>query len=139
MVMFMTGGSDVYFTDMRTRSKGSLLSKMERLVRNAGIDRIDMDKKFVAIKIHFGEPGNLSFIRPNYVRTLADIIREKGGIPFLTDCSTLYVGRRKDSIEHLGSAYENGFNPFVTGCHVIIGDGLKGDDDTDVPINAVCL
>jgi len=139
----MAGASDVYFTDMSTRSKarseGSLLSKLDTLVRAAGIEKIDMNKKFVAVKIHFGEPGNLSYLRANYAKVIVDIIKEKGGIPFLTDCSTLYVGRRKDAVEHIGTAYENGFSPFSTGCHVIIGDGLKGDDDVDVVINAPCL
>ena len=139
----MAGASDVYFSDMstrsRTRSEGSLLSKLEKLVRTAGIEKIDMKKKFVAVKIHFGEPGNLSYLRANYAKVIIDIIKEKGGIPFLTDCSTLYVGRRKDAVEHIDAAYENGYNPFATGCHVIIGDGLKGDDDIDVQINAPCL
>ena len=135
----MTDGSDVYFTDMRACSNGSLLDKLKRLVYAAGIDRIDMKKKFVAVKIHFGEPGNTSYLRPNYAKVIVDIIRKKGGIPFLTDCNTLYVGRRKDAIEHLDVAYENGFNPFATGCHVIIGDGLKGDDDIDIPMDGICL
>jgi len=132
-------GSDVYFTDMRTKSNASLTDKMKRLAYAAGIDGIDMKKKFVAVKMHFGEPGNMSYLRPNYAKAIVDIIRKKGGIPFLTDCSTLYVGRRKDAVEHMDAAYENGFNPFATGCHVIIGDGLKGDDDVDVPIDGVCL
>ncbi|MCL2143122.1 MAG: DUF362 domain-containing protein [Methanomassiliicoccaceae archaeon] len=135
----MADASDVYFSDMRTGSRGSLLAKLERLVRAAGIDKIDMKKKFVAVKIHFGEPGNLSYLRANYAKVIADIIKEKGGIPFLTDCSTLYVGRRKDAVEHIEAAYENGFSPFATGCHVIIGDGLKGDDDVDVPVDGVLL
>jgi len=131
--------SDVFFSDMRTRSNGSLLSKLRRLVVAAGIEKIDMNKKFVAVKIHFGEPGNMSYLRANYAKVIADIIKERGGIPFLTDCSTLYVGRRKNAVEHLDAAYENGFSPFSTGCHVIIGDGLKGDDDVDVPVDGVCL
>ena len=135
----MTGGSDVYFSDMRIRSNGSLLDKLRRLVTAAGIDRIDMKKKFVAVKIHFGEPGNMSYLRANYAKVIVDIVKEKGGIPFLTDCSTLYVGRRKSAVEHLETAYEKGFSPFATGCHVIIGDGLKGDDDADVCIDGVCL
>ncbi|NCC49561.1 MAG: DUF362 domain-containing protein, partial [Clostridia bacterium] len=46
----------------------------------------------------------------------------------------LYTGRRKNAPEHLESAYENGFSPFSTGCHVIIGDGVKGTDDMEVPV-----
>ena len=87
-----------------------------------------------AIKIHFGEPGNLSFLRPNYAKAVADVVKELGGRPFLTDCNTLYVGRRKDALEHLSTAYENGFNLLSTGCHIIIGDGLKGTDDVCVPV-----
>ena len=54
---------------------------------------------------------------------------------FLTDCNTLYVGRRKNALDHLDAAYENGYNPFTTGCHVLIADGLKGTDEALVPID----
>ena len=100
----------------------------------AGIGNIDFNKKFAAIKIHFGEPGNVSYLRPNYAKAVADVVKELGGMPFLTDCNTLYVGRRKHALEHITSAYENGFSPFSTGCHVIIADGLKGTDEAYVPV-----
>ena len=99
------------------------------------MDQINFDKKFTAIKLHFGEPGNLAFLRPNYARTVVDLVRQLGGRPFLTDCNTLYVGRRKDALEHLESAYQNGFNPYNVGCHLIIGDGLKGTDDVEIPVD----
>lgn len=62
------------------------------------------------------------------------MVKELGGVPFLTDCNTLYPGRRKNALEHIESAYENGFSPFSTGCQVIIGDGLRGNDDVEVPV-----
>ncbi len=65
----------------------------------------------MAIKLHFGEPGNLSYLRPNYAKAVADVVKELGGMPFLTDCNTLYPGRRKNALEHIESAYENGFSP----------------------------
>ena len=49
---------------------------------------IDMDNKFVAIKIHFGELGNVAYLRPNYAKAVADLVKEIGGKPFLTDCNT---------------------------------------------------
>ena len=55
--------SKVYFTNLRTTPSSNLLDKMERLVKRAGIANIDFQNQFVAIKIHFGEPGNLAFIR----------------------------------------------------------------------------
>ena len=124
----------VYFTDLRAKSGDNLLQKLERLIRTAGIDTIDFEKKMVAIKLHFGEPGNLSFLRPNYAKVVADVVKSLGGLPFLTDCNTLYVGRRKNALEHMDAAYENGFSPFSTGCQIIIGDGLKGTDDVEVPV-----
>lgn len=127
--------SKVYFTDLRARNGESLLSKLNRLLRKAGLERLDMDGKYAAIKIHFGELGNLSFLRPNYAKVVADFVKAQGGKPFLTDCNTLYVGSRKNALDHLDTAYENGFSPFSTGCHVLIGDGLKGTDEVLVPVD----
>lgn len=126
--------SKVYFTDLRAKPGTNLLQKLEKLIRTAGIGEIDFERKMTAIKLHFGEPGNLSFLRPNYAKVVADVVKSLGGVPFLTDCNTLYVGRRKNALEHLESAYENGFSPFSTGCQIIIGDGLKGTDDVEVPV-----
>lgn len=124
----------VFYTDMRALPGTSLPDKLKKLIKKAGIGDIDFEKKMTAIKIHFGEPGNLSFLRPNYAKAVADVVKDLGGRPFLTDCNTLYVGRRKDALEHLSAAYENGFNILSTGCHIIIGDGLKGTDDVAVPV-----
>ncbi len=119
---------------MHTTSRENLQKKLSRLIKTAGIGQIDFDKKYAAIKIHFGEPGNLAYLRPNYAKTVADIVKELGGKPVLTDCNTLYVGGRKNALDHLESAYLNGFSPFSTGCHILIGDGLKGTDETLVPV-----
>jgi len=126
--------SNVYFTNMRAKSGMNLLQKLDKLIKKAGIEQIDFKQKFTAIKIHFGEPGNLSYLRPNYAKVVVDAVKELGGKVFLTDCNTLYVGRRKDALEHMDAAYENGFNPFATGCQIIIADGLKGTDETYVPV-----
>lgn len=125
----------VYFTDFHTVAFGdSLPTKLKKLLKSAGIQGIEMDGKFVAIKLHFGELGNLSYLRPNYAKAVADLVKELGGKPFLTDCNTMYPGSRKNAIEHLECAWENGFSPLSAGCPVIIGDGLKGTDDISVPV-----
>ena len=126
--------SKVYYTDFRCPVGTSLLDKLRRVCIAAGIKDIDMDGKFVAIKMHFGELGNLAFLRPNYAKVVADLCKEQGGLPFLTDCNTLYIGSRKNALEHMDAAYLNGFSPFSTGCHVIIADGLRGGDDVEVPV-----
>ena len=124
----------VYFSDFRTRLGVSQGAKLQRLIKKAGIGDIDFDGKFVAIKMHFGELGNFAFLRPNYVKAVADVIKELGGKPFLTDCNTLYPGSRKNAVDHLLNAEINGFNSVTTGCHIIIADGLRGTDDIEVPV-----
>ena len=128
--------SKVYFCDFRTKAFGDgLPTKLQKLIKKAGIGDIDMDGKFVAIKMHFGEAGNISFLRPNYARAVVDVIKSLGGKPYLTDCNTMYPGSRKNGIEHLYCAWENGFTPITVNCPVIIGDGVKGTDDIAVPVN----
>ena len=124
----------VYFTDFRTKLDVSLGVKLQKLCRRAGMGDINFEGKFVAIKMHFGELGNYSYLRPNYVRAVADLVKEFGGRPFLTDCNTLYPGSRKNAVDHLYNAEVNGFNSVTTGCYNIIADGLKGTDDITVPV-----
>ena len=76
--------SKVYMTDLRCRPGVSLLNKLEKLMRTAGIGEINFERKLVAIKMHFGEPGNLAFLRPNYAKVVADVVKSLGGVPFLT-------------------------------------------------------
>ena len=128
--------SKVYFSNFRTEAFGdSLPVKLKKMIKKAGIGMIKMEGKMVAIKMHFGEMGNISYLRPNYAKAVADVVKEYGGKPFLTDCNTMYPGSRKNALEHLECAWENGFSPLSAGCPVIIGDGLKGTDDIEIPIN----
>ncbi len=126
--------SKVYFTDMHVHGDDSLLEKFRRLIEKAGIANIDLKGKYVAVKLHFGEVGNMAFLRQQYARVLCDRIKELGGKPFLTDCNTLYVGYRNNALDHLDAAYLNGYNPLATGVHTIIADGLRGTDEREIPV-----
>ena len=98
--------SQVFFTDLRTSPGLSLPDKLGRLVKAAGLDKIEFDKKLTALKIHFGEPGNLAYIRPNYPAKIVSILKELGSIPFLTDTNTLYHGRRSNAPDHIEAAFD---------------------------------
>ena len=75
--------SKVYFTDFHTIAFGDgLPTKLKKLIKKAGISELDMDGKFVAIKMHFGELGNMAFLRPNYAKVVADLCKEQGGCRF---------------------------------------------------------
>lgn len=127
-------GSQVCFADMHAKAGDSILAKFERLIEKAGIDQIDFKDKFVAVKVHFGEVGNMAFLRHQYGKVLCDHIKARGGKPFLTDCNTLYVGYRNNALNHLDAAFINGYNPLSTGVHTIIADGLRGTDEREIPV-----
>ena len=76
----MAEKSKVYFADFRCPSwRETLPQKLARLMMTAGFGEIDMEDKYVAIKMHFGEPGNLAYLRPNYVKVVADVVRSLWG------------------------------------------------------------
>ncbi len=126
--------SSVFFTDARVQPRDSVSGKLKRLVKAAGLGKQDLSGKYVAIKAHFGEEGNSSYLKPLYARAIAEVVKEAGGVPFLTDCSTLYPGMRSNGISHALCAEINGFNSVSAGCPVFIADGVRGDDEVEVPI-----
>ncbi len=127
--------SRVYFTDMRATQKFNLLDKVGKLFAEAGLTEIVSPKDLVAIKLHFGEKGNTSYIRPQFVRKIVDEVKKAGGKPFLTDANTLYVGSRSNAVDHLQTAIENGFDYAVANAPLVIADGLNGKDYIKVPVN----
>jgi hypothetical protein len=88
-----------------------------------------------AIKTHFGEKGNLGYVRPALVRPVAARIKELGAKPFLTDANTIYVGQRAESVSHMEVARSHGFTGEEVLCPVIIADGLRGNAGVEVEIN----
>ena len=78
--------SKVYFSDMRTNPNSpSLPGKLHRLIKAAGFEEIDFSGKFTCIKLNFGEPGNMAYLRPNWTRVVADYVKELGGLPYVSD------------------------------------------------------
>lgn len=131
--------STVYFADMRTSHKENLMGKIARILTSAGIGDCVEQGDLVALKLHFGERGNHTFIRPIFVRRVVDEIRKCGGLPFLTDSSTLYPGERKEAVSALSCAVENGFAYAVVNAPLIMCDGLRGQTAVTVPIDGKIL
>jgi Uncharacterized Fe-S center protein len=126
--------STVHWIDLRTTPDMSILKKLDKLLREAGMSSLNLKDKYTALKLHFGEPGNMSYVRPPYVAVVSSLVRELGGKPFLTDSNTLYSGKRNGAYDHLRAAFENGFSRDATGCDIIIADGLKGEDFVEMPV-----
>ncbi len=127
--------SKVFFSNMRATMRFNLIDKVGKLFYEAGLNEIVAPKDLVAIKIHFGERGNTSYVRPQFVRKIVDEVKKAGGRPFLTDANTLYVGARSNAVDHLQTAIENGFDYSVVNSPLIIADGLTGKDYLNVPVN----
>lgn len=120
--------STVYFTTLRTQIGYGLLDKTRKLFEVSGFGkRIDPGDK-VAVKLHFGEAGNVAFLAPPFARVIVEEIRKAGGKPFLIDTNTLYKGSRSNAVDHIETAMHNGFSFATIGAPVIIGDGLTGRD-----------
>ncbi|HMK54588.1 MAG TPA: DUF362 domain-containing protein [Methanobacteriaceae archaeon] len=128
--------SEVYFTDLVSRGKDdSKIKKLERLFEAANLDNIFQKDKLTAVKLHFGEEGNDSYINPVFVRVLVDKVIQNGAKPFLTDTNTLYYGSRHNTVDHLKTAIKHGFDYSVGGAPLVIADGLCGDNWVSVEVN----
>ena len=126
--------SKVFFADFNAKFGDSVLKKFERLIKASGLDEIDVDGKLVAVKIHFGEWGNMAFLRHQYAKVLCDHLAARGAKVFLTDANTLYPGFRGNAVDHLTCASNNGYNQLSIGYPIIIADGLRGTDEREIPV-----
>lgn len=126
--------SPVYFSDLRADSRSTMLDKVERLMERGAPPGLVEPHDLVAVKLHFGEPGNSAYVRPIFLTRIVARIQRLGGKPFLTDTNTLYRGSRSESVSHVKAAVANGFAFSSVGAPVIIADGLLGNAAVRVPI-----
>ena len=128
--------SEVYFSDFRSRSsRENKVSKIKKIFNAAGFANILDESDLTAIKLHFGEKGNDSYINPVFVRQIVDKVKQNGAKPFVTDTNTLYFGHRHNSVDHLQTAIQHGFNYAVLDTPIIIADGILGNNETKIEIN----
>lgn len=128
--------SKVFFVNLKARNeRQNKITKIKKLFDSAGFDKILAKDNLTAVKLHFGEQGSDGYINPVFVRQVVDKIKEQGAKPFLTDTNTLYSGSRHNSIDHMLTAIEHGFDYAVVGAPIIIADGLTSKNITNVEIN----
>lgn len=126
--------SRVYFATAGGRFRQGPLDKLHMLFDAAGFREAISERDLVAVKVHFGERGNTSFVPPQYIRAIVEDITGCGGRPFLTDTGCLYFSARSNARDHLLVASEHGFGPLTTLAPVLIADGLRGSDVTPVRV-----
>ena len=131
----MSDASIVYYCAPGTRSHNNTrLAKIARLCDALDLKEVVKEGELTAVKLHFGEDGNDTHLRPSWVRVVVEKVLAAGGKPFLTDTTTLYSGSRHNAYDHIQTAYRHGFAPSVVGAPVILADGLYGENDVPVAI-----
>jgi uncharacterized Fe-S center protein len=127
--------ADVFLAGLRARGDSeNRAAKIRRLFAEAGIGSCIRDRDLVAIKLHFGERGNDTYVRPAHIRQVVDLVRAEGGRPFLTDTATLYSGGRSNAVDHIATAISHGFDYAVAGAPIIIADGLRSGHASEVKV-----
>ncbi len=127
--------SRVFFHDAKGSSKKNRLDRVRELFYRAGMDALIAPGDRVAVKLHWGEPGNVGYLPVPYARTVVDAVSRAGGSPFVTDTNTLYTGMRKDAVDNIRAAAMNGYCLETLGAPVIVADGLRGHDYREVQIS----
>jgi len=120
--------SKVWFAAFEDAADEETLCRRTREVFGAaGLGGIVPGEGVTAVKTHFGERGNDSYVPPACVRAVVDEVKGAGGRPCLVETSTLYRGQRHNAIDHFNLAVEHGFGPEAMGCPLIFLDGLRGN------------
>jgi len=128
--------STVYFARLKAGSVDeSAVTRVSKLFDEAQFGALIEADALTAIKLHVGERGNDSHLRPEFVRQVVERVKASGGKPFVTDTNTLYSGSRHNAVDHLATALEHGFDYAVLGAPFIISDGLVSDHYQDVRID----
>lgn len=125
----------VYYWNMRATMKAPFDAKIRKMLKSVKATEGFVSGDLAALKIHFGELGNTTFLRPIWLKPIVKYYKKAGIKPFLTDASTLYTGERGDAASHQMCAALNGFDPLLLGAPIIIADGLRGDSEIAVPLD----
>lgn len=128
--------SKVYFISFQAKdSENSKSRKVRRIFDAAGFGDFLSEGDLTAIKLHFGEMGNETYVNPVFVRQVVSRVKDKGAKPFLTDTNTLYGGCRYNAVDHLMVANEHGFDFSAVGAPLIVSGGLIGESFVEVEVD----
>ncbi len=90
----------------------------------------------VAVKLHFGEAGNKTSLKPAYAKEVVSALKQLGARPFLFDSSTVYGGMRGNPRDHKKNAAMQGFTEASIGCPLVFSDDyiIVKSKDMDVEV-----
>lgn len=127
--------SKVYFIKASVKDGQKVIAEKARKLFKVGKFANCFNKNdFTAIKVHVGEGANNTYIKAPYIKALIQELLKLKTKPFVTDTSTLYVGRRHNAIDHVTLATEHDFCLAKLGIPFIIADGLFGTSEATVRV-----
>jgi uncharacterized Fe-S center protein len=130
--------SRVFFIELSDdSSQDERLAATEELIRAARLEQIIEPNHKVAIKLHVGERDNDTHVCPDLIAPIVACVKRKQALPFLTETSTLYRGRRSNAVDHIIQAFDHGFTYEKTGAPFIMADGLSGNTEIEVQIDGI--
>jgi uncharacterized Fe-S center protein len=128
--------AEVYYAAVQDGAGAKEQAKaMARLCGAAGVEHLFSQRDLVAIKVHVGEKGNKTYVKPALIRALVQHVKGAGALPFLTETSTLYRGQRENAVKHLLLAHGHGFSIEGVGAPFIMADGLVGNTEIEVAVD----
>ncbi len=107
---------------------------IEALWGEAGLSACFADNDLAALKLHVGEPGRTTSVRPSTAAALVRLMRSCGARPFLTDTAVLYASPRDNGVGHARVAHDQGFTLDAVGAPFIPADGLRGSDEMEIEV-----
>ena len=124
--------SNVYFKKFNGKTTVDEVGKItqELLKKIIMEEKIKLEKE-IPLKVHFGESGNVTFIKPENYDGIIDFLKSKKIKTSFIETSVLYGGQRYRRDLHLKTAKEHGF----TRVPIIIADGECGENFHEVVIN----
>ncbi|MBO5762781.1 MAG: DUF362 domain-containing protein [Lentisphaeria bacterium] len=124
--------SNVYFLPVSPGADDAELAAAGRRLLETIADRENISfAPQLPLKVHFGEKGNRTYLKPAVYREIIAFLKEKGIAPCFAETSVLYGGERFTREKHLKLAAAHGF----TEIPVVIADGASGEDARDIPLN----
>ena len=124
--------SEVFFHPISPGADNKTRGDAGKLVLQALIDHCGLAlEPEIPIKLHFGEKGNHTYLKPEVYDPLIDLLESKNIISCFTETSVLYGGERFEAAKHIALAHAHGFNRIP----VVIADGEKGERSVPVAIN----
>lgn len=121
--------ANVYFKRLNDKAQASEIAG-ELLAYLVEHENIALESR-IALKVHFGEKGNKTYLKPENYEAIIDFLQKRGCECSYIETNVLYGGERYLRSRHLKLAESHGF----TQLPIIIADGERGEESTEVEIN----